>query len=90
MRFVDSGVSKERLLQLLEVVRHTDLTDALPRIMAPTLVLCGAADRANLPAARQVAQGVPHASMTVVPGAGHELNAQQPAELARLFTDLLG
>lgn len=88
-RFVDSGVSKDRLLQILEVARHTDLTDALPRITAPTLVLCGAGDRPNLPAARRIAERIPDATLTVVAGAGHELNEQRPAELAEILTGFL-
>lgn len=88
-RFADSGVSKDRLLRMLEAAREIDLTSALPRITAPTLVLVGSKDKANQPGARALADGIPGARMLVVEGAGHALNADAPGELVRLLEDFL-
>lgn len=88
-RFADSGVSKERLLQALETVRATDLSQALPRIAAPTLVLVGAKDKPNQPASRALAEGIPEASLRIVDGAGHQLNTDAPGELTQLLRDFL-
>src|SRR5699024_3753078 len=52
----------------------------LARINVPTLVLCGPKDRANLPAARTLAAGMPPAQWCVIGGSGHELNSQKPDE----------
>jgi pimeloyl-ACP methyl ester carboxylesterase len=89
-RFADSGVSKERLLQALELARRTDLTAALPRITAPTLVLVGARDRANQPGARALAAGIEGARLRVVDGAGQQLNEERPEELVDLLEEFLG
>lgn len=88
-RLADSSVSKERLLQTLDVVRQIDLTDALPRITAPTLVLVGAKDRANQPAARALAAGIPGAELREVPGAGHQVNVEQPRALVEILREFL-
>lgn len=88
-RLADSGVSKERLLQALETVRATDLSDALPRIEAPTLVLVGARDKANQPAARALADGIPDARLLIVQGAGHAVNTDAPGELTQVLRDFL-
>lgn len=88
-RFADSGVSKDQLLRSLSVVRALDLTDVLPRITAPTLVLVGAKDVVNQPAARALAAGIPDAQLRIVEGAGHELNTDRPDELAGLLRDFL-
>nr|WP_281497110.1 alpha/beta hydrolase [Ornithinimicrobium sp. F0845] len=88
-RLADSSVSKERLMQTLEVVRQIDLTDALPRITAPTLVLVGAKDRPNQPAARALAAGIAGAELREVPGAGHQVNVEQPKELVEILREFL-
>lgn len=88
-RLADSGVSKERLLQALEAARATDLSEALPRIEASTLVLVGAKDKANQPAARALAEGIPQARLRIVQGAGHALNEDAPGELVQILRDFL-
>ncbi|WP_022925332.1 alpha/beta fold hydrolase [Serinicoccus marinus] len=88
-RLADAGVSKERLLQALEVARSADLTDALPKVQAPTLVLVGAKDKANQPGARALADGIPGARLRIVEGAGHALNEDAPATLVDLLRDFL-
>lgn len=88
-RFADSGVSKERLLQVLDLARATDLTDALPRVQAPTLVLVGAKDKANQPGARMLADGIAGAQLRIVDGAGHAVNEESPAELVQILQDFL-
>lgn len=89
-RLADSGVSKERLVNTLEIVRNVDLTDALPRITVPTLVLVGAKDKPNHPGARALAAGIPGAELREVPGAGHQVNVENPGELVEILTDFLG
>lgn len=88
-RLADAGVSKERLLRALELARKTDLTDALPRITVPTLVLVGAKDKANQPGARALADGIEGARLRIVEGAGHALNVEAPGELVEILQDFL-
>ncbi|RCS62122.1 alpha/beta fold hydrolase [Microbacterium sp. JB110] len=76
------GMSKKPLLGVLDTIRRVDFRGELARIAAPTLVLCGSKDRPNLPAARQLAVGIPGAQLQIVPGAGHEWNTQMPDEFS--------
>ncbi|WP_030018828.1 4-carboxymuconolactone decarboxylase, partial [Streptomyces monomycini] len=56
-----------------------DLRGDLARIGAPTLVVAGRNDPATPPAdARQLADGMPAASLTEIAGAAHLANAEQP------------
>ena len=72
------GMSKQRMLAVLRAVGETDFRGELARVTAPTLVLCGLKDRPNLPAAKELAAGIPGAELQLVPGAGHEWNIHQP------------
>lgn len=62
-----------------------DLGSRAEEVRCPALVLCGEKDRANLPAARRLAETIPGAELRVLPGAGHVVNEEAPAELARLL-----
>ena len=50
----------------------------LAGIAAPTMVMCGSKDKANLPAARKLAEDIPEAVLTVVPHVGHLWNHTHP------------
>lgn len=63
-----AGMSKRTMLDIVTSVGDTDFTADLPRIAAPTLVMCGSKDRPNLPAARQLANAIPHADLQIVHG----------------------
>lgn len=69
-----------------------DLTDRLPAIGAPTLLVAGRADPATPPAhLRQIADAVPGAALVEIPGASHLAPAQRPeAVLTALRTHLDG
>ncbi len=56
-----------------------DQQDNLRRVKVPTLILCGAEDRL-CPVARHegMQRLIPHATLTVVPGAGHMPTLEQP------------
>lgn len=76
-------LTKAQWLGALRVVADTDFRAALPTIQAPTLVLCGSRDVANLPAARELAARIPHAELRIVPRAGHPWNIQFPELFSR-------
>lgn len=56
------------------------------RIVAPTGVLCGDRDKANLPLAQALAQRVPNATLTLVPNAGHVANLDNPDAFSALLS----
>jgi 3-oxoadipate enol-lactonase len=59
------------------------------QIRAPTLVLCGERDKANLPLARELADGVPRSMLKLVPAAGHVANLDNPQAFTALVVEFL-
>lgn len=88
-RLADAGVSKARLLEALEVARELDLTEALPRVRASTLVVVGSKDRVGQLGARALVDGLGDARLRVVQGAGPTVNTDAPAELVQVLRDFL-
>jgi pimeloyl-ACP methyl ester carboxylesterase len=63
----------------LRLLAETDLTDLLPRISVPTLLIWGELDaRSPLTVARQFEEAIPGAQLVVIPDAGHVSNLEQP------------
>ncbi len=83
------GLERADLLRVLRTVSTADLRPSLPLVRATTLVLCGGKDRPNLPAARELARGIPDAQLRIVPHVGHEWNVTHPAEFARQVADFV-
>jgi 3-oxoadipate enol-lactonase len=78
----EDPAGKRRVMDLIRAVRHVDLRDRCASVQAPTLVLCGARDRANLGAARRAASLIPHATLEIIPRAGHQWNIQFPVQFS--------
>ncbi|WP_097188992.1 alpha/beta fold hydrolase [Ornithinimicrobium cerasi] len=88
-RLADAGLSKNRLLEALAVARDLDLTEVLPRIDAPTLVVVGSTDRAGQLGARALVDGIAGARLRAVPGSGPAVNVDAPAELVTVLREFL-
>ncbi len=58
-----------------------DLTGELKKIIAPTLVICGAEDKMTPPASsREIAAGIACAKFVLIEGAGHMVMMEKPSE----------
>jgi pimeloyl-ACP methyl ester carboxylesterase len=67
-----------------------DSRDTLPTIDVPTSVVVGADDAITPPAmSRTIAEGIPGATLTIVPRAGHLSNTDAPDEFDRALRDLV-
>lgn len=67
-----------------------DLRPLIPRIAAPTRVLVGEQDEATPPAmARSIAEAIPGATLTILPGARHITPVECPAPIAAAIAGLL-
>jgi pimeloyl-ACP methyl ester carboxylesterase len=76
---VAAAVRPETLRAQLSVMAEADLTDVLPRIAVPTLLVWGALDaRSPLSVARRFEGAIPGARLVVIPDAGHVSNIEQP------------
>jgi 3-oxoadipate enol-lactonase len=69
---------KAGLLATMREMSKTNFRPRLHEIAMPVLVLCGAKDRWNLKAARELATAIPAAELKIVPEAGHAWNLEMP------------
>lgn len=85
-----AGVDAESYAACCEALAVCDLTDRLPGITAPTLVVAGAQDPATtVEQALVLANGITGARLTVVPHAAHLASVQRAAEVTQAITDHL-
>ena len=70
---------KAGFLRVMKSAGQADYRDALAAVSVPTLVMCGARDKANLGAAHLLASGIPDAELVIVENAGHVWNIENPA-----------
>jgi len=76
--------------QLAAMLRH-DTRDRLAAIRAPTLVISGDADRLiDVSCSHHLARRIPGARLEILAGAGHDLPAERPVELAALLREFCG
>ncbi len=83
-KLVDAGVSRPRMLAVLDALKGFDGTESLRQVTAPALVVARSKDKAGLTAAQQLTQQLPTARLHVVDGAGPLLNTESARELADL------
>jgi len=83
--FRGMGWDKADVIALCRSMGELDLSAGLPDIACPTLVVCGERDRANRKAAQELARRIPGAALSIVPGAGHELDTEDPEALSALL-----
>lgn len=69
---------KAGLLATMPEMGGINFRPRLSEIQVPTLVFCGANDRWNLKAARELAATIREAELHIVPGAGHVWNLVMP------------
>lgn len=83
-------ITPEALRRSIALIVTHDSRPLLPIIAAPTLVMVGADDAETPPDySRYLAEHLPHASLAVVPGAGHLLNAEAPDAVNDLIVEHL-
>ena len=81
-RTADGGVANAS--RAMARLAGEPLDPDLPRVRAPTLVVAGELDDRCPPrAAAVIAAGIPGARLRVVPGSGHYVARERPAELSR-------
>lgn len=74
-----------------EFMAATDTTSLLPSITTPTLVLVGEHDRVTGEAqSRQLADGIPGASLRLLPGAGHAAISERPDDVVAAMLEFWG
>lgn len=77
-------------LRLAGTGTQAPLWGRLGQLAVPTLLLAGADDLRFAVAAARMARALPHAAVSLVPGAGHAAHLSQPALTARMVASFLG
>lgn len=85
MKAVSDLRTRAALLEMVDEAELVDLTGILPRVQAPTLVLCGRRDRECLSDVEPMATAIPNATAVVVPHSGHSL----PVTRAKAFNAIV-
>ena len=69
---------------------EVDVTERLPALDIPTLLIVGARDAKYVALARSMERVMPRARLSIVEGAGHAVHLERPAEFAALVAEFLG
>jgi len=83
-KLVDAGVSRPRMLAVLDALKGFDGTESLRQVTVPVLLVAGGRDKAGIAAAQQLAALLRDSEVAVIEGAGSVLNTEAPRELADL------
>lgn len=84
-KFASGGFKKADFLSLSASMASLDFSGSLQKISCPAMVLCGERDRANRKASIDLSQRLRSAEFHAVSGAGHEVNLDEPGQLAGLL-----
>ena len=81
---------REDYARCCEAIAAWDFRERLPEIGAPTLVVAGAEDPVTTPdEAKDIAAGIPHARLVVLPGAAHLANVEQADAFNEVLVEAL-
>lgn len=73
-----------------QAIAQIDITERLPAVQVPTLVIVGAEDGGTPPAmSREIAAAIPGARLEIIPDASHLSNIEQTEIFNRLLLDFL-
>jgi pimeloyl-ACP methyl ester carboxylesterase len=79
---VGAAVRPHSLKAQLSLMAEADLTDVLPTIAVPTLLIWGELDaRSPLAVAHQFELAIPNARLVVIPDCGHVSNLEHPEQV---------
>jgi pimeloyl-ACP methyl ester carboxylesterase len=76
-------------LRMIDELEATDVRDYLPLITAPALVVCGSRDWRAVPAACELAKGIPAGRVWVAPHQGHNWPVISPNLFSKVVTDFI-
>lgn len=79
--FSKMGFQKSDFISLCKSMIELDFTHNLKNIHCRVLVLCGEKDKANKTASIDIQKKIPHAKISIISGAGHEVNIDNPVSL---------
>ena len=82
-QFKDIGLKKNDFITLTNSIADMDFTSGLDKVNCPVLVLCGEKDNVNKKAAIKLAGKLPNAKFSTIENSRHEVNIDNPQDLAK-------
>jgi 3-oxoadipate enol-lactonase len=89
LRVFSDVAGRGEWLRMLDELEATDLRDYLPRVTAPTLVVCGSREWRAMPAACELAGGIPAGRLWVAPHQGHSWPATSPGLFSKVVNGFI-
>ncbi|WP_251390701.1 alpha/beta fold hydrolase [Mediterraneibacter agrestimuris] len=83
--FWKMGFGKKDFISLTKSMMDLNFKKDLPKINCKVLILCGEKDKVNKSASIELEQQISNAEFKIVPHAGHEINKENPVELAKII-----
>lgn len=85
--FRNMGVSKKDFTRLSKSMASLDFMESAAVLDCPSLILCGAKDKANMESAKQYHEAMRNSRLAIVEDSGHEVNKDNPNELVRFLQE---
>lgn len=85
-KFEYIGFNKQDFIILTNSMANLDFSRDLKKVVCPTLILCGEKDRANMKAAKSLAEIIQNAEFRLVEKSGHEVNVDATKSLAEIIS----
>jgi len=89
LRVFSDVAGRGEWLRMLDELEATDLRDYLPQVTAPTLVICGSREWRAMPAACELAGGIPAGRLWVAPHQGHSWPATSPGLFSKVVNGFI-
>ena len=83
--FEKMGCAKQDLIVLVRSMANLDIAKGIEAIPCESLVVCGAKDKVNKKSAQLLQQHLKQSKLRIVQNASHEINIDNPEELAGLI-----
>ena len=85
--FENIGISKNNFIELSNSLSELNIKSKVSKIQCNTLIICGEKDNTNMKSAKQLNNVIKNSKFKVIENAGHEVNRDNPKELANVIYD---
>ncbi|MDV4150981.1 alpha/beta hydrolase [Clostridium sp. AL.422] len=85
--FESIGMDRKGFIELTNSMMNLNFNQELKKVSCPVLLICGEKDIVNIKATKKLAEIMPESEMFFVKNAKHEVNIDNPKELAEIIND---
>lgn len=84
--FENMGMKKNDFINLTNSMADLDIKSKVDNIKCKALILCGEKDNVNMESAKQLNRNIKASKLEIIKNAGHEVNTENPKELASIIS----